>query len=182
MVKDLSTLKGEELKLELQRRSLDLLVVHNPLKEPYIVIWNTVERHIVPGNDTDIGYGKGNASLLRFIAEKYMSEMTTNILTKEADEAVRAENEKRMREGRPEMTKYMGGEQVLFEKRTDEPTERERVMKKLFVRLDREYAGGMDSIEHEKKNTTTMVKSVDDELLEKIMANTLAEATVEEIE
>lgn len=181
MAVDLLNLSGEALKIELHRRSLDLLVVHNPLKDPYTLIWNTVERHIIPGSDTDIGYGKGNASLMRFLAEKYMTEMTTFILTKESEEKVKAENRKRESEGKQPMSKHTEGEQVQMEPRTDNPEARERTMKKLFVRLDREYAGGVEELVLPDKKPT-MNRQFDGDLFDKIMGTTAEPASVEEVE
>lgn len=179
MAKKLENLSGDALKDELHRRSLDLIVVNNPLNDPYTVIWNTVEAHLIPAGNQDIGYGNGNNMVPRFVAEKYMKEMTDKILTMEIDQMVANENKKRLKEGKEEMAKYQGGAQFIMEKKTDTPSDRERIMKSLFVRIEREYA--MGSEQEMEPRTDSFERTSDDKLFDSIM-NVSEEIITEEVE
>ena len=183
MAVDLNTLTGDALKKEMQRRSLDLLIVHNPLDEPYVVVWDGTERHVIPASRDDRGYGEGNQMVTRYIAEKYMTEMANKIMTMEIDTAVSRENAKRVREGKQPMTKYQGGEQIEFEKRIDDPVRRKEVMTTLFVRVEREYAAGFEEVVEEPKRDTIAFRGADNTIFDEIM-NAVADdgevASVEE--
>ena len=183
MPRDITKLKDRELLSELQRRALDLLIVHNPTQEQFVVQWNTSERHVIPPAGTDQGYGYGNQMVTRYIAEKYMTEMTNKLLTLEVDDEVKGENEKRRRLGRSEMTRYQGGEQFQMEGRIDDPVKRKEIMRVLLVRLEREYAGGYDeAVVPEAK--ATYFRGQDSELFDEIMGSIYNEGVVkaEEVE
>lgn len=75
---------------EHKMRSLDLIRVHNPTVDDF-VFWDdkfgsSSQRLIVPKAQRDIGKGRGNNDLPRYLAERYTKNMIEQIITKIADE------------------------------------------------------------------------------------------------
>lgn len=75
---------------EAKSRAMDTIAVHNPTTEDY-TFWNdkfgpTPQKLIVPANTRDIGHGKGNAHLPRYLAARYSRSMIEQIITKIADD------------------------------------------------------------------------------------------------
>ncbi len=71
-------------------RSLDTICVHNPTSED-VIIWSdrygvAPSKTLVPKAQKDIGFGKGNAHLPRYIAERYSKEMIEKLITKISDD------------------------------------------------------------------------------------------------
>lgn len=76
---------------ELRARSLDVIKVHNPTQDDYIM-WNdkygpSAEKVLIPNVKKDIGFGNGNNHLPRFLAKRYCRAMVEKIITKIADDA-----------------------------------------------------------------------------------------------
>lgn len=64
--------------LEIWRRSQDICRVHNPTDEDFVVYNDrqvTNERWVIPAQTKDIGPGKGNKDVPRYIAERYLDKM-----------------------------------------------------------------------------------------------------------
>lgn len=69
---------------ELERRSLDTLMVKNPSSEDFKLIWfKTV--HTIPGRSKDMGYGNGKMELPRYLAEKYARDMKNKMVNEMND-------------------------------------------------------------------------------------------------
>jgi hypothetical protein len=69
---------------ELARYRKDLIMVHNITDVDYICYWDG-EPHRVPGMNKDMGHGKGNRPLPRYIAEKYVVEMKDKLINEMQD-------------------------------------------------------------------------------------------------
>jgi len=85
---------------ERRMRSLDIIKVHNTTGKD-IIIWHDKlgpERRkvVIPGNNKDIGKGKGNADLPRYLAQRFTKKLIEQIITKKSDEAW-AERKKELR-------------------------------------------------------------------------------------
>lgn len=64
--------------LELYNRSMDTVRVHNPSDTDFIVHNDkrvSNEKYVIPAQTKDIGYGKGNNDVPRFIAKRYLDTM-----------------------------------------------------------------------------------------------------------
>lgn len=74
---------------EMRARSLDTILVHNPSKEDFIIENDKYgvepQKKLIPHCKKDIGHGKGNAVLPRFLAERYVKTMIEAIITDIAD-------------------------------------------------------------------------------------------------
>ncbi len=76
------------LHLELYNRSMDTIRVHNPTNKDYYVYNNKMvakETYIVPANTRDLGYGKGNNDVPRFIADRYLEHMGLDMIHKKIE-------------------------------------------------------------------------------------------------
>jgi len=72
------TLTPEQHRAELERRSLDTIRVHNITSREYTVVIDKAiggRTWTIPIAQRDIGYGRGNNDVPRFIAEKFVKEM-----------------------------------------------------------------------------------------------------------
>lgn len=80
---------------EMERRSLDTIMVYNPTDSDYRLEWDK-RYHVIPKKDRDLGYGKGRMELPRYLAEKYareMKNMLINDMERKAVEKLVAEYE-----------------------------------------------------------------------------------------
>lgn len=70
---------------EQYRKSMDTMLVFNPTDEDYVVIWDKTQKFMIPNKNKDMGFGKGQMQLLRYIADKYMKEMKDKLINSKAD-------------------------------------------------------------------------------------------------
>lgn len=74
--------------LELYNRSQDICLIHNPDEEDYVFFYNrrfNPNPYIVPGINKDIGFGKGNLEIRRYLASQYVEkkgEQMINVISK----------------------------------------------------------------------------------------------------
>lgn len=92
-------------KRELQRKSLDTMMVYNPTETEYRVIW---DKRIfpVPPKNSNQGYGYGKMQLPRYIADKYAKEMKDVIINKLNVDKSTKMLEDHYAKGREELSKY----------------------------------------------------------------------------
>lgn len=100
---------------ERQRQAQDLILVYNPTAEDHRQSWDRVI-FVIPSKDRDMGYGNGLNAIPRYVAENYVKTMTDKILGEKLLEAIKEENDRRIKAGLKEMDKYMGGEMDNFAK------------------------------------------------------------------
>lgn len=79
-----------QIKRELQRRSLDQLIVYNPLTTPLTTVFDGFTHTISP---------RGEASFPRYIAEKMMREFVDYMINLDESTAVAKANKKRVDRG-----------------------------------------------------------------------------------
>lgn len=159
--------KDEALKRELFRKSLDECKVYNKTSEDYTVYWDKFP-HNVSAN--------GEAVFPRYIANKYMKEMTDKLLTFKSDENVRLENERRVKKGMALMDKHT--EQPAFEANfaINKPELREPILRTLWGGVIKEYGKDMPLGARQEAPATS-----DQDLLAQIEASTPAtESTTQE--
>lgn len=70
---------------ELYDRTMDVVRVHNPTDEDFIVYNDrkfSNEMYVIPNKNRDIGYGKGNNDVVRYIAKRYVDKMGMEMINK----------------------------------------------------------------------------------------------------
>lgn len=82
--------------MEIWKRSLDTIRVHNPTDEDFIV-WDNKkvagQSWVIPAQTKDIGKGKGNQDMPRFAANRYISQMVPQLIAQIAQKAWEKERE-----------------------------------------------------------------------------------------
>ena len=74
---------------ELYARTQDIIRVHNPTNKDFVVYNDrrfANERYVIPNKDKDIGYGKGNNDVLRFIVQRFVDKLGMEIISKKIAE------------------------------------------------------------------------------------------------
>ena len=69
--------------LEMYNRTMDTVRVHNDTKEDFVINNDkrvSNEKYVVPSKDRDIGFGRGNNDVPRFIAMRYLDKMGNLLL------------------------------------------------------------------------------------------------------
>lgn len=79
--------------LEMYNRTQDIVRVHNPTDKDFVVYNDrhfSNEMYVIPNKDRDLGFGKGNNDVLRFIAQRFVdklgNEMISEIIKKDWDQ------------------------------------------------------------------------------------------------
>lgn len=138
---------------ELERRAQDDILVHNPTNLEFIQPFDRIAFKI-PSIHEDKGYGEGNMVVPRYVAELYVKNMTDKILGEKQLNAVKEENERRIKNGMKVMDEYMGGEGDNFRRalRIDNESAREEVFAMLWQGVYREYGAGDLTLEQPLEN------------------------------
>lgn len=138
--------------VELYKRTMDTFRVHNPTDEDCIV-WNdrlvTGERWVIPSSKRDVGVGKGNLDVPRYIMMRYLETMGTKMI-----------QEKSKKEWDKLKVKYRREEWGQYEERlairTNDPKEWDLITPKLVLRMVSRYQEEMfDAVEPEKPKEPT---------------------------
>ncbi len=150
---------------EMARKANDLIRVYNPTDDNFTITWDTTSRFVVPAKDTDMGDGKGQRVLPRYIALRYVTKMTDQQLTMTADDAVRKENERRIKAGQQVMTPWE--EQPKFETafKINRPELREDLFQKLWLGTEREF--GLDERPVTPEYNSRDMRTEDEKLMAK---------------
>lgn len=75
--------------LEMYARTQDIIRVHNPTDEDFIVYNDrkvSNERYVIPNNSKNIGYGEGNNDVPRYIALRFVDKLGMEIINKKIQE------------------------------------------------------------------------------------------------
>lgn len=142
---------------ELARRANDRLRVFNPTTADYSVAWALHDEitpggyFTVPSKNVDMGYGKGQSVVLRYIAFKFFKEITNLILDGERKMAVDTENDRREKAGMKPMDKtFETGEELawIYKKgvNIDRPDKLMELLPKIILGVEQEW--GMDTIRY----------------------------------
>lgn len=127
---------------ELERKSLDTIMVYNPTNQDYFVEWDH-RFHRVPSKDQNAGFGNGKMELPRYIADKYAREMKNKLITGENEQILVDLKEKLRKAGIQDVVLNANLE---FERMHERRTDNEELIKKyysvLYLGVVREY--GMD--------------------------------------
>lgn len=132
----------DAIKREMYRQSEDMIRVFNPTNSDYIVLWDKWQ-HIVPAQNKDIGWGKGQKSVKRYIASKYYKEMGQKLFDLQVSDAIFETNEKRRALGQEELEKnYFDRGQYMLEAKMQGGKEEfmAKILDILILGVDEEFA------------------------------------------
>lgn len=133
--------------VEIYNRTQDVIRVHNPTSSDFIVYNDrrfANERYVIPNKDKDIGYGKGNNDVLRFIAQRFVDKLGMEMISK----IIADDWDKKKLKFRIEERGQM--EERLALKSSD-PKLWEDITKKLWIGVVKRYQGDMIEEPEERK-------------------------------
>jgi hypothetical protein len=168
MADDLFGMETEDqvkYKKELERSSKDRIRVYNPTNEDFDV-YNDGYRWTVPGKNKDSGFGAGQQVFPRYLAVSFVTKICDKIFYDKMDEAVKTENERRVKAGLARMTKWE--EQMPFEIQfstitTENKEKRKQIMSMMWLGIEEEY--GADMV---KEQAAQPKQESDDDFLRKL--------------
>ena len=166
--------KHDLIKKELERRSNDEILVHNPSLKEYFVRYGGYYWK-VPDRDTDDGEGKGNAVVPRYIAKHYIKHKVNELILAESQVIVDKAK-----------AKYTGNfwpaEEERIALRTNNPELRKRYIKQCWLGLHRKF--GLDELpEYMRPEAGKPVdkRPLDEVLIEEIEVGEAGEAPAAEL-
>ena len=148
----------EKIRRELHRKSLDSIVVYNPLEEDYTVIWDKF-RHIVPA--------KSERSFPRYIAMKYIREITDKLIYNEEAVKTKEANDKRLERGMPPLTPQERDQFALqYGLTTANEEKRKEIFKTIYIGVGEEYGVDIpaDEVKPVRKDSRTFEEKMLDEM------------------
>jgi len=128
-------------KRERRMRSLDIIKVHNPTSEDF-VFWDDKygparQRVIVPKIQKDLGKGKGNNDVPRYLAQRYVKKMIEQMINKMA--------QKQWDKRKPEIRMLPKAEQLHIQEtelvRTNDKKTWGELFPKLWLGVVQKYGG-----------------------------------------
>lgn len=147
--------RGDALKKEMERSSLDIIRVYNPTDEDYILDWDGF-KHRIPA--------KQQKSLQRYLATKYCREMKNQLINKMADTELEKLKQSLIEKGDTDAV-YNANDR--FQRQNKYRTNDLELIKKIYkdIWLGVESAYGRDDVEPEKAENSKQYASPEDEVL-----------------
>lgn len=134
--------RDEAVKREMYRTSMDLIRIYNPTDEDFSIMWGEF-KHVVPNKNKDIGYGKGQRVVQRYLAMWYLKHMADKIINDRQDQELHKLHEKLEKEGTEDA--LLKANQTI-ERRRDLRTDNQEEIKKIaeVIWLGLEERFGLD--------------------------------------
>lgn len=123
---------------EMERRANDRIRVFNPLDEDFTTGWDGTA-FTVPNRNKDMGFGKGQRVLPRYIAINFLEGMANLIMGQRRNAAVAAENMRRRSSGQLPMTKYEEEHNYIISLGIDTRMEKMKVWRILWLGVEEEW-------------------------------------------
>lgn len=149
---------------EMYRKSMDSIRVYNPTNKDFVVEWDGF-KHIVPASTKDVGFGKGQRVLARYLAEKYVRDMRTQIINQENEKAVQAMIDDAPYELKSKYETDPYERQRLWDRqpRTDDPKKTKEIFKTLWMGVEERY--GLDQIGDEESPLKIDTRTMEERIL-----------------
>lgn len=119
--------KKEEVLVEMYKKSLDSIMVHNITDNDFVLVYDramTNTKHLIPHKGKDVGHGRGNMVLPRYLAEKFVDKMIKSIIIERSE-----------REWEKVKDKYRMEERSSFEERYALRTNNKELWAELFPQM-----------------------------------------------
>ena len=156
------------VKKELERKSQDSIRVANPLEEDWIEYWAGGYGFKIPA--------RGDITLPRYVAVKYVKNMTDHLINLENEDKVKEENSKRKHTGQSFLNAQ---DREISDLRSDNIDTRKKFLPLLWKGVEKEF--GMDLPAATEKPIAKDTRPIDEQLIEQFEKQEItAEPTVEE--
>jgi len=168
--------KDEAVKREMYRSSMDLIRVYNPTDEDFSIIWGEF-KHVVPNKNKDIGYGKGQRVVQRYLAMWYLKHMADHIINQKQDAELRKVHAQLEKEGVEDS--LLKANQLVERKRelrTDNQEEIKKIAEVIWLGLEERF--GLD----EQMAGATKAEIQDQRPIHEQIADTLKNKRVAPVE
>lgn len=137
--------------IERYKRSRDVCRVHNPTNSDYILYNDkkfSNEQWVIPANTKDLGKGKGNADVPRFVADRYITKMGKKLIYQKSE-----------REWEKIKKNYRREEWGTYEERlaikTNDQSQWDEITPKLFIGVVERYQMNEPEIEEQEQTKQT---------------------------
>lgn len=173
--------KDEALKRELYRKSMDRIRVYNPTDKDFTIVWGTEKyKFVVPNRNKDSGWGKGQAVLERYLAEKYARDMKNLLIHKMADDAL-AETTKKLEAAGVDSYLWKANESFAQsgKYKTDNPDLIKQIYNEIWLGVEEEY--GLDTIEDADQGYASDLRPVEEQILSTLDRKASPRASSEQI-
>lgn len=160
------TSEEEALHREMERISLDWVMIQNPTEEDFYIDW-LPWHYLVPHKDKDIGWGPGKLETQRYLAVWYCKHMKDKLVNEKGHKEYARMIAEREQKGLPTLTKYEE-QKAIWEKtpRTTSDKELVTLYPMLFLGVTREF--GMDYTE--EKPYEVNLKTAEEQVMEKMQS------------
>ena len=148
----------DAVRREMERKSNDEIMIHNPTQDDYQIRWNRYV-HIVPNYNKDNGHGKGNLVVTRYLAIHYATHMIDKLIMDESDAIV--DKAKEEYKGT-----YWPQEELRVALKTSNIQLRQKYMKIIWKGTVRKF--GVDEIPTEEAARKKDERSIDEQLLDEL--------------
>jgi len=141
---NIASTEDETLHREMERVSLDWVMINNPTDEDFYIEWAAKDgrpwKYLVPNKNKDIGWGTGKLETQRYLAIWYCKHMKDKIVNDKG----RVEGEKMLQvrrdKGQPDLTKYEEQAAIWGKTpRSTSETELKQLYPILFLGITREF-------------------------------------------
>lgn len=137
--------RNNALLREMQRTSLDKIRIYNPTDTDFTIMWDGF-KHVVPNKNKDVGFGKGQRVVERYLALWYLKHMTDHIINEKQQKRLDELKEKYEKAG---VEDYLVKANMQLESnksvRTDNEAEVKRIAEIIWLGIEERY--GMDDKE-----------------------------------
>ena len=157
--------QSEAFKRELYRKSMDRIRVYNPTDKDHVIVWGTEKyKFIVPNKNKDTGWGKGQAVIERYLAEKYARDMKNYLIHKMADDTVKAMADKMEKMG-VDSSLWKANETFAQsgKYKTDNPELIKQIYSEIWLGVEEEY--GLNTVEDDDNSFTSDLRPVEEQIL-----------------
>ena len=134
----MSELTSEDFQREMYARSLDTIRVHNPTDKDVILNYDRMgtkkQRVEIPHARRDIGKGKGNQDLPRYLAEIFTKQIVEQLITAKSEKEWNKIKQNYRIDERPQY-------EERYAIRTNNPGEWKEIMPKVWLGVVSKYGG-----------------------------------------
>jgi len=153
-------LKKDKLLREMKRKANDEIRVFNPTNEDYEARFDGL-RWVIPAKDRDIGYGKGDNVVPRYVAKNYFTHMIDKLIMEESDKLMAADR-KKFGDDSWEYSKIERRKAL----KTNNPELRKKYFKILWKGVEREF--GVDEVAQEEIAPRSDARPLDEQLMDEV--------------
>lgn len=170
----------EAVHREMYRLSQDDCMIFNPTDTDFYIEWEGY-RHLVPNKYKDIGFGKGQREVKRYLAIWYCNHMKDQLINergaKEAQELI----ERRRTQGKEDFRdKYVENKEIWDKvAKTNDPNLLGEIMPGLFLGVTREFGDDFEIESNTPETKSTAEKILDELAVKKYVPSAPRETTMD---